>query len=156
MKRKGNQLKLNYLCITEASSDENVQVVTSSSEENVDTGMNTSEGNAVESSGYEVADTSHKNNNSQGNCSVIHEFSAVDEFVKYVKQSDLLENLAKVLYESDVLFDFLNLMQLLSMKTIPCDNIIFVLLLKRVKFQMCKSTVRMHYSEQTKSFWSIV
>ena len=137
--------------------DENVQVVMSSSEEDVDSAMNTPEGNSVESSVDEVADTSQENNNNaQGNSSVIQEFSAVDEFVKYMKQSDLLENLGKVLYEYDVLFDFLNLMELLSTKVIPCDNIVFVLLFERVKFQMCKSTVRMRYSEKTKSFWSIV
>ena len=156
VKRKGSYLKPNYMHITEASSDENVQVTTSSSEGDFESPMNTPEGYSVESSVDEVGDTTQENNDGKGDSSVQHEFSAVDEFVKYVKESDLLDNLGKVLYESDVLFNFLNLMELLSTKALPCDNIVFVLLLERVKFQMCKSTVGMRYSEQTKSFWSIV
>ena len=152
VKRKGSYLKPNYMRITEALSDENVQVVTSSSEGDVESPMNTPEGYSVESSVDEVGDTTQENNDGEGDSSVQKEFSAVDEFVKYVKESDLLDNLCKVLYESDVLFDFLNLMELSSMKALPCDNIVFVLLLERVKIQMCKSTVGMRYSEQTKSF----
>ena len=152
VKRKGSFLKPKYMHITEASSDENVQVITSSSEGDVESPMNTPEGNFVESSVDEVGDTTQENNDGEGDSSVQHEFSVVDEFVKYVKESDLLDNLGKVLYESDVLFDFLNLMEMLSTKAVPCDNIVFVLLLERVKFQMCKSTVRMRYCAQTKSF----
>ena len=36
------------------------------------------------------------------------------------------------------------------------DNIVFILMLERAKFQSCKNTVAMRYSRVTKLFWSIV
>ena len=36
------------------------------------------------------------------------------------------------------------------------DNIVFILLMERIRFQNCENTVGMRYSDRTKLFWTIV
>ena len=47
-------------------------------------------------------------------------------------------------------------MRHLSTGEIGMDNIVWILMLERAKFQNCKNTVVMRYSKVTKLFWSIV
>ena len=50
----------------------------------------------------------------------------------------------------------MKLMRHLSTGEIAMDNIVWILMLERAKFQSCKNTVAMRYSKVTKLFWSIV
>ena len=67
-------------------------------------------------------------------------------------QKDLIYNLDK----SGDLYDFMQLLELLSNGQLPTDNIVLQLLLDRVRFQTCSNTVGMRYRDVTKNFWSIV
>ena len=50
----------------------------------------------------------------------------------------------------------MKLMKHLSTGEIGMDNIAWILMLERAKFQSCKNTVAIRYSKVTKLFWSIV
>ena len=50
----------------------------------------------------------------------------------------------------------MTLLRNLATGQIPMDNIVFILMLERAKFQNCKNTVCMRYRKVTKVFWSIV
>ena len=54
------------------------------------------------------------------------------------------------------LYDFLNLMTMLSTGEFDVQNIIFQLLLERIHFQACSNTTSMRYRNVTKLFWSVV
>ena len=54
------------------------------------------------------------------------------------------------------LYDFLNLMTMLSTGEFDVENIIFQLLLERIRFQACSNTTSMRYRNVTKLFWSVV
>ena len=52
--------------------------------------------------------------------------------------------------------DFMMLLKLLQSGEFPMDNIVFILLLERIRFQKCPNTVGMRYSDRTKLFWTVV
>ena len=54
------------------------------------------------------------------------------------------------------LYDFLNFMTMLSTGEFDVQNIIFQLLLERIRFQSCSNTTSMRYRNVTKLFWSVV
>ena len=70
--------------------------------------------------------------------------------------TNLLRDLVNLLSDSGQLRDFMDLLEHIREKSMPCTNIAFVLLLERVHFQSCMNTVGMRYSDLTKKFWSIV
>ena len=79
-----------------------------------------------------------------------------EKCLEKLKTSKLLEKLTAILDESGQLSDFMHLLEYLADKTFPCRNIVFVLLMERIRFQSCANTTGMRYCELTKKFWSIV
>ena len=79
-----------------------------------------------------------------------------DEALEKLRGSNLLSDLTQLLSDSGQLKDFMDLLEHIRSKSIPCTNIVFVLMLERARFQSCKNTVGMRYSQLTKKFWSIV
>ena len=79
-----------------------------------------------------------------------------DNSVEKLKNSDLLCKVVDVLYESGQLNDFMHLLEFLSDGSFPCTNIVFVLLMERIRFQSCSNTIGMRYCGLTKKFWTIV
>ena len=73
-----------------------------------------------------------------------------------VKESDLLDVIIDKLHRTSQLHDFMCLLRDLKSGRLPCDNIVFLLLLEHVKFQNCGNTVGMRYGDKTKLFWTIV
>ena len=73
-----------------------------------------------------------------------------------LKSEELLHNLIDKLEQSKHLRDFMMLIKHLAYGTIPMDNIVFLLMLERVRFQSCSTTIAMRYCKVTKLFWSIV
>ena len=76
--------------------------------------------------------------------------------VDELKSDDIVLNLVEKLDKCKKLHDFMKLIRHLRNGTIAMDNIVFLLMLERAKFQSCKNTVAMRYSRVTKLFWSIV
>ena len=79
-----------------------------------------------------------------------------DNSLDRLKDSDLLCKVVDVLYESGQLNDFMHLLEFLSDGLFPCTNIVFVLLMERIRFQSCSNTIGMQYCGLTKKFWTIV
>ena len=85
-----------------------------------------------------------------------NEESFRERCLKELRSDELLLNIINKLEKSNRLNDFMKLMRHLSTGEIAMDNIVWILMLERAKFQSCKNTVAMRYSKVTKLFWSIV
>ena len=79
-----------------------------------------------------------------------------DKCLKELRSDELLLNIIEKLEKSNKLNDFMKLMRHLSTGEIGMDNIVWILMLERAKFQSCRNTVAMRYSKVSKLFWSIV
>ena len=79
-----------------------------------------------------------------------------DEALHTICETELLDDLTQILSDSGQLKDFMDLLEHLRSKAIPCTNIVFAFLLERAQFQSCTNTVGMQYSKLTKKFWSII
>ena len=73
-----------------------------------------------------------------------------------LKSNNLVTNIVEKLYNARHLKDFMLLIRYLAYGRIPIDNIVFILMLERAKFQSCSTTTGMRYSKVTKLFWIIV
>ena len=155
----------NYQRITHSSSEDSIDVLnddkeyqmTESSEEehpesdnnyNINKDVTEETGNAIE--GEEIADMN--NGLEENNLNLTFKEKCLETLSNKKFQSDLIENLDK----SGDLYDFMQLLELLSNGKFPTDNIVLQLLLDRVRFQTCSNTVGMRYRDVTKNFWSIV
>ena len=76
--------------------------------------------------------------------------------MKKLKDDILIEKLVDNFDLEGNLEDFVNLIEQLANGHLPCNNIVLLLLLDRVRFQKCGNTVGMRYRKVTKLFWSIV
>ena len=85
-----------------------------------------------------------------------NEESFRERCLKELRSDDLLLNIINKLEKCNRLNDFMKLMRHLSTGEIAMDNIVWILMLEKAKFQSCKNTVAMRYSKVTKLFWSIV
>ena len=85
-----------------------------------------------------------------------NEESFCEKCLKELRSDELLLNIINKLEKCNRLNDFMKLMRHLSTGEIGMDNIVWILMLERAKFQSCKNTVAMRYSKVTKLFWSIV
>ena len=85
-----------------------------------------------------------------------NEESFCERCLKELRSDELLLNIINKLEKCNRLNDFMKLMSHLSTGEIGMDNIVWILMLERAKFQSCKNTVAMRYSKVTKLFWSIV
>ena len=85
-----------------------------------------------------------------------NEESFPERCLKELRSDELLLNIINKLEKCNRLNDFMKLMRHLSTGEIGMDNIVWILILERAKFQSCKNTVAMRYSKVTKLFWSIV
>ena len=85
-----------------------------------------------------------------------NEESFHDKCLKELRSDELLLNIIEKLEKSNKLNDFMKLMRHLSTGEIGMDNIVWILMLERAKFQSCRNTVAMRYSKVSKLFWSIV
>ena len=72
--------------------------------------------------------------------------------MKEFRETDLLDKLQRV----GLLNDFINFMHNLESGDLPLDNIVFILMMDRVKFNNCPNTVGMRYGKKSKMFWTIV
>ena len=79
-----------------------------------------------------------------------------DNSLDRLRNSDLLSKVVDILYESGQLNDFMHLLDYLSDGSFPCTNIVFVLLMERIRFQSCSNTIGIRYCGLTKKFWTIV
>ena len=79
-----------------------------------------------------------------------------EQCLEEVKQSDLLDVIIDKLHHTSQLHDFMCLLWDLKCGRLPCDNIVFLLLLECMKFQNCENIVGMRYGDKTKLFWTIV
>ena len=66
-----------------------------------------------------------------------------DNSLDRLKNSDLLSKVVDILYESGQLNEFMHLLEYLSDGSFPCTNIVFVLLMERIRFQSCSNTIGM-------------
>ena len=85
-----------------------------------------------------------------------NEDSFRERCLKELQSDELLLNIINKLENCKRLNDFMKLMRYLSTGEIGMDNIVWILMLERAKFQSCKNTVAVRYSKVTKLFWSIV
>ena len=108
----------------------------------------------IEGFAHILEETIEDNFNSR-NESVIESKSYRDEALEKLRTTNLINDLTELLSDSGQLKEFMDLLEHLRSKSIPCTNIVFVLMLERAQFQSCKNTVGMRYSELTKKFWSI-
>ena len=76
--------------------------------------------------------------------------------MKEFKESHLLDNLFHKLQRVGLLNDFINFMRNLESGDLPLDNIVFILMMDRVRFQNCPNTVGVRYGKKSKMFWTIV
>ena len=84
------------------------------------------------------------------------EQSFQQECIETLQNKNLLTKLVTNLDAEGNLEDFVNLIKQLANGDLPCNNIVLLLLLDRVRFQQCGNTVGMRYRNITKLFWSIV
>ena len=163
--RKNLNIVPNYHRITHSSSDDSIDVLNddnhaetnqSSEEEHLESDNNSNfnmdvtevRGNSNE--GEEISDMN--NGSEETNLNVTFQEKCLQKLSDKKFQRDLIDNLDK----SGDLYDFMQLLELLSNGKFPTDNIVLQLLLDRVRFQTCSNTVGMRYRDVTKNFWSIV
>ena len=144
------QSKPNFVRLQKEAKDANVNILDTTSEEsdgsvNLNTSINS------------ISDSNNSGSvNADGNTQEGGDQSYLENCLTDLKQSDTLDKVLGVLHQSGQLYDFMNLLELISSERLPTDNIVLLLLFERVKFEMCDTTVGMRYSETTKVFWSIV
>ena len=80
----------------------------------------------------------------------------VESCEKEFRETDLLDNLFRKLQRVGLLNDFINFMCNLESGDLPLDNIVFILMMDRVRFHNCPNTVGMRYGKKSKMFWTIV
>ena len=80
----------------------------------------------------------------------------INKCVSKLQVETLLWNIVCNMEKEGNLHDFLLLMEQLSTGKLPCNNIVLLLLLNRLRFQKCCNTVGMRYRGVCKLFWSIV
>ena len=85
-----------------------------------------------------------------------NEESFREKCLKELCSDELLVNIIDKLDKCNKLNDFMKLMRYLSTGAIGMDNIVWILMLERAKFESCKNIMAMRYSKVTKLFWSIV
>ena len=76
--------------------------------------------------------------------------------VDRLSSRDVATKLVDKLHESENLDDFMKLIENLSNRELPMDNIVLLLMLERARFQSCTNTIGMRYRQVTKLFWSVV
>ena len=80
----------------------------------------------------------------------------VESCAKEFRESDFLDKLFHKLQRVGLLNDFINFMRNLESGELPMDNIVFILMMDRVRFNNCPNTVGMRYGKKSKMFWTIV
>ena len=80
----------------------------------------------------------------------------LESCAKEVRETDLLDNLFRKLQRVGLLNDFINFMRNLESGDLPLDNIVYILMMDRVRFNNCPNTVGMRYGKKSKMFWTIV
>ena len=80
----------------------------------------------------------------------------VESCAKEFRESDFLDKLFRKLQRVGLLNDFINFMRNLESGELPMDNIVFILMMDRVRFNNCPNTVGMRYGKKSKMFWTIV
>ena len=163
--RKNLNIVPNYHRITYSSSDDSIDVLNddnhaesnqSSEEEHMESdnndnlNMDVTEVGGNSNEGEEISD--QNNELEETNLNLTFQEKCLEKLSDKKFQRDLIYNLDK----SGDLYDFMQLLELLSNGQLPTDNIVLQLLLDRVRFQTCSNTVGMRYRDVTKNFWSIV
>ena len=142
----------------------------SSSDEEVELDVEEMSSSSVESSDENGNDIFSSDSNLDGLADAleetIHDTESNDEFIsrekhlenciKEIKESDFLDRLFNKLQKVGLLNDFTTFLHNLESGKLPMDNIVFILMMDRVRFQNCGNTVRMRYGKKSKMFWTIV
>ena len=163
--RKKSNIVPNYHRITYSSSDDSIDVLNNDndpdsrhssedkdmeSDTNDNLNMDVTEVGGNSNEGEEISD--QNNEFEETNSNLTFQEKCLEKLSDKKFQKDLIYNLDK----SGDLYDFMQLLELLSNGQLPTDNIVLQLLLDRVRFQTCSNTVGMRYRDVTKNFWSIV
>ena len=90
---------------------------------------------------YRDNSTDYELETSDDTCNYMRNFK--EESLNILHNTNLLDDLIEILSDSGQLVDFMDLLQHIRSKSIPCTNIVFVLLLERARFQSCRNTVGM-------------
>ena len=80
----------------------------------------------------------------------------LDSCAKEFRETDFLHKLFRKLQRVGLLNDFINFMRNLESGDLLLDNIVFILMMDRVRFNNCPNTVGMKYGKKSKMFWTIV
>ena len=150
------KFKQHYNLIEDATSDEGIEILNSTDENNLSTSYDVDSDCSVvrslqeKSSHDDISDC--RTDDVESNTSN----SDIDKYLKELNETDLLRQVLSILDECGHINEFMNLLHLIASKELATDNIVLLLLFERVKFQMCKNTVGMRYSDRTKLFWSIL
>ena len=162
---KKSNIVPNYHRITYSSSDDSIDVLNNDnhaesrhssedkdmeSDTNDNLNMDVTEVGGNSNEGEEISD--QNNDMEETNLNLTFQEKCLEKLSDKKFQQDLIYNLDK----SGDLYDFMQLLELLSNGQLPTDNIVLQLLLDRVRFQTCSNTVGMRYRDVTKNFWSIV
>ena len=155
----------NYQHIIHSNSEESIDVINNNSSQEVHDKSGNVEEQGISDSGrdmdasdnvsnmYEASEITDINDGGEEeNNSKSFKQKCIDELCN----RDFVCLLLEKLDISGDLYDFINLLRLSSTGDFPTDNIVFKLLLDRIRFQTCSNTVGMRYRDVTKSFWSIV
>ena len=76
----------------------------------------------------------------------------LDSCLKEFRDTDFLHKLFRKLQRVGLLNDFINFMRNLESGDLPLDNIVFILMMDRVRFNNCPNTVGMRYGRRVKCF----
>ena len=146
----------NYQRITHSSSEDSIDVLNddnhaesnqSSEEEhleldnNSNVNMDVTEERGNSNEGEEISDMN--NGLEETNSNVTFQEKCLQKLSDKNFQRDLISNLDR----SGDLYDFMQLLELLSNGKLPTANIVLQLLLDRVRFQNCSNTVGMRYRD---------
>ena len=146
---KPNYVKVNY---DSSDSDDELDVERSSGEdihEPDKCDSSSSQNDGIDTGINDQSESSNSSDNEPGG-------KFKDNCLRELKESNLLNNLVEKLAEHGHLYDFMNLLHNLESGKFEMDNIVFLLLMERVRFQNLDNTVAMRYGRKTKLFWTIV
>ena len=160
MKRKSEQsasengdirISPNYTKVIKVTNDEEINVVDVVLDAQENSSLNSDSGESVdvqvqEEEKFEVLD----------NVKPDEDTSFQMKCMQRLKNDTLIRNVVCNLDAEGNLEDFVSLMEQIGSGEMPCNNIVLLLLLDRVRFQKCGNTVGMRYRKVTKLFWSIV
>ena len=158
IEREEEYIDPKYIKIDNDCSSEDIDVVNTSNESCGCDNHIDGEGESIieESVNMEVPNCLEQNSNFSDCTQKESACNYKSECIRKRQSKKLLMNLVEKLDDEGNLNDFMNLIEQLSTGELSANNIVLLLLLDRVRFQKCTTTVGMRYRNVTKLFWSVV